>query len=98
MDVLRPVRAFDRVQQEHRWLAVPMAVVKKFSDDQGGSLAALVAYFAFVSLFPLLLVMTTILGFVFQHNPSAQQSIEQSVLGQFPVIHQTIKLHALTGK
>jgi YihY family inner membrane protein len=98
MDVLRPVRAFDRTQQQHRWLAVPMAVVKKFADDQGGSLAALVAYFAFVSLFPLLLVMTTILGFVFQHNTSAQQSIEQSVLGQFPVIQQTIKLHALTGK
>jgi YihY family inner membrane protein len=98
MDVLRPVRAFDRVQQRHRWLAVPMAVVKKFGDDQGGSLAALVAYYAFFSLFPLLLVMTTILGFVFQHNLSAQHSIEKSVLGQFPVVNQTIKLHALTGK
>jgi len=75
-----------------------MAVVKKFGDDQGGSLAALVAYYAFFSLFPLLLVMTTILGFVFQHNLSAQHSIENSVLGQFPVINQTIKLHALTGK
>jgi YihY family inner membrane protein len=98
MDVLRPVRAFDRVQQRNRWLAVPMAVLKKFSDDQGGSLAALVAYYAFFSLFPLLLVMTTILGFVFQHNLSAQHSIEKSVLGQFPVVNETIKLHALTGK
>jgi membrane protein len=98
MDVLRPVRAFDRAQQRHRWLAVPMAVVKKFSDDQGGSLAALVAYYSFFSLFPLLLVMTTILGFVFQHNVSAQHAIEKSVLGQFPVIKQTIGLHALTGK
>jgi membrane protein len=98
MDVLRPVRAFDRAQQRRRPLAVPMAVVKKFSDDQGGSLAALVAYYSFFSLFPLLLVMTTILGFVFQHNPSAQHSIEKSVLGQFPVVNQTIKLHALTGK
>ena len=97
MDVLRPVRAYDRVQQDHAWLAIPMAVIKKFVDDQGGSLAALVAYYAFFSLFPLLLVMTTVLGFVFQHNPSAQHSIEQSVLGQFPVIKQTIKLHALTG-
>lgn len=98
MDVLRPVRAFDRAQQHHRWLAVPMAVVKKFSDDRGGSLAALVAYYSFVSLFPLLLVMTTILGFVFQNNPSAQHSIEKSVLGQVPVVGQTIKLHALTGR
>ena len=97
MDVLRPVRAFDRMQQRHRWLAVPTAVLKKFGDDQGGSLAALVAYYAFVSLYPLLLVMTTILGFVFQNNDSAQRSIEKSVLGQFPVVNQTIKLHALTG-
>jgi YihY family inner membrane protein len=98
MDLLRPVRAFDDAQQKHHWMAVPMAVVKKFSDDQGGSLAALVAYYSFFSLFPLLLVMTTILGFVFQHNISAQHNIENSVLGQFPVINQTIKLHALTGR
>jgi membrane protein len=98
VDVLRPVRGFDRVQQQHRWLALPMAVVKKFSDDQGGSLAALVAYYSFFSLFPLLLVMTTILGFVFQHNLSAQHDIENSVLGRFPVVNQTIQLHALTGK
>ena len=98
MDVLRPIRVFDEYQQGRHWLAIPMAVVRKFGDDQAGSLAALVAYYAFFSLFPLLLVMTTILGFVFQHNLSAQHSIEKSVLGQFPVVNQTIKLHALTGK
>jgi YihY family inner membrane protein len=98
MDILRPVRAFDRYQQRRRWLAIPFAVLRKFADDQAGSLAALVAYYAFISLFPLLLVMTTILGFVFQHNLSAQHSIENSVLGQIPVINQTIKLHALTGR
>ena len=86
MDVLRPVRAFDTVQQRHRWLAIPMAVLRKFGDDQAGSLASLVAYYLFFSLFPLLLVFTTILGFVLQGNPGAQSSIEHSVLGQFPVI------------
>ena len=98
MDPLAPIRNFDRYQQEHRWLSIPMAVVRKFSDDQAGNLAALVAYYAFVSLYPLLLVMTTILGFVFQHNLSAQKAIEKSVLGQFPVVNQTIEIHALTGK
>jgi membrane protein len=98
MDLLAPVKRFDGYQQRHRWLAVPMAVVKKFGDDQGGSLAALVAYYAFFSLFPLLLVMVTVLGFVLQGNPSAQHSIESSVLGQFPVIGPQIKVHALTGK
>ena len=98
MDLLRPIRVFDRYQQRQKWLAIPMAVVRKFSDDQAGHLAALVAYYAFFSLFPLLLVMTTILGFVLQDHPGAQHSIERSVLGQFPVIGQSIKLHALTGR
>jgi membrane protein len=97
VDLLRPVRALDRYQQTRKWLAIPLAVVKKFGDDQAGSLAALVAYYAFFSLFPLLLVMTTILGFVLQHNPGAQQSVENSVLAQFPVIGSQIKLHSLTG-
>ena len=86
MDLLRPVRVFDRAQQRRAWLAIPVAVIRKFSDDQGGSLAALVAYYSFFSLFPLLLVFVTVLGFVLQGNPGAQQSIEHSVLGQFPVI------------
>ena len=98
MDPLRPIRKLDSYQQEHAWLAIPVAVVRKFSDDQAGNLAALVAYYALVSLYPLLLVMTTILGFVFQHNLSAQHAIEKSVLGQFPVVHLTISTGALTGK
>lgn len=98
MDILRPVRAFDAYQQRRKWLAVPMAVIRKFGNDQAGSLAALVAYYAFFSLFPLLLVMTTVLGFVLQHDRSAQSSVEHSVLGQFPVIGSQIKLHALSGR
>ncbi len=91
------VRAFDRYQQSKPWLAVPIAVVKKYSDDQAGNLAALIAYYAFFSLFPLLLLMTTVLGFVLHGDPSAQQSIQKSVLGQFPVIGDQLKQHALHG-
>jgi membrane protein len=99
MDLLRPVRAFDRVQQRHAALAVPMAVIKKFGDDQAGSLAALVAYYAFFSLFPLLLVLVTILAYVLQGDPSAQHSISTSVLSQFPIIGTDISqnIHSLHG-
>ena len=58
-----------------------MAVVRKFGDDQGGNLAALVAYYAFFSLFPLLLVFVTILGFVLQGDPGAQRSVESRCSG-----------------
>ena len=98
VDLLAPVRRFDRYQQSRKWLAIPMAVVKKFGDDQAGSLAALVAYYGFFSLFPLLLVMTTILGFVLHGDPGAQHAVEKSVLGQFPVIGDQIKLHSLSGQ
>ena len=72
-------------------------MVKKFADDQGGKLAALVAYYAFFSLFPLLLMLVTILGFILQGNSEAQESVKNSVLGQFPVIGDQIKVNALTG-
>jgi membrane protein len=97
VDLLTPVRAFDRYQQRHPAWAFPLAVIRKFGNDQSGSLAALVAYYAFFSLFPLLLVMTTILGFVLQGNESAQDAVEKSVLGSFPVIGNEIHLHALSG-
>ncbi len=97
---MRPARAFDRYQQRHRALAVPLAVVRKFGDDQGGRLAALVAYYAFFSLFPLLLVFFTILGFVLQGDPHLQDTVKNGVLGQFPIIGNDLKriggLHGAT--
>jgi YihY family inner membrane protein len=94
---MRPVRALDRHQQKSKWLAIPFAVIKKFGDDQAGNLAALIAYYAFFSLFPLLLVFVTILGFVLQGDPHAQKSVEDSVLGQLPIIKDQLKLHSLNG-
>jgi inner membrane protein YhjD len=58
----------------------------KFIDDQGTYLAALIAYYAFVSLFPLLLLAVTILGYVLSGNPDLQQHILTSALSQFPVV------------
>jgi membrane protein len=97
VDILRPVRAFDRFQQRRKWLAIPMAVVKKFGDDQAGSLAALVAYYAFFSIFPLLLVATTVLGFLLRNHPGLDRSIVNSALAQFPVIGRDVALHRLRG-
>jgi membrane protein len=87
----------DRYQQRHTALALPLAVVKKFSDDGAGNLAALIAYYGFFALFPLLLLFTTVLGFVLQGNTSAQQSVIHSALGQFPIISTQIEAHSLSG-
>jgi membrane protein len=97
MDAQRPLRAFDRYQRRHRPLAVPVAVVKKFGDDDGGDLAALIAYRAFFSLFPLLLLLTTVFGYVLAGNPDLRQEAVDSTLAQFPVIGDQIKLSSLEG-
>jgi membrane protein len=80
-------------------LSFVAAVVKKFGDDQAGQLAALIAYYGFFSLFPLLLVLVTILGFVLQGNPSAQASVLHSTLSQFPIIGNQLQnnVHSLKG-
>jgi YihY family inner membrane protein len=100
MDIHSRVDRFDRYQQRRRWLAVPIAVLKKFSDDQAGSLAALIAYYGFFSLFPLILVLVTVLGYVLHGDASAQASIKGSVLKEFPIIGPQIQenVHALHGK
>lgn len=76
----------DRFQQRHRWAGFPLAVAYKFFDDQGGYLAALITYYGFLSIVPLLLLATTILGFLLQDNPGLEQQILDSALSQFPVI------------
>lgn len=76
----------DELQQGKPPAALVFGVVKKFGDDRGGSLAALIAYYGFLSLFPLLLLFYTVLAFVLPHYPDAQRSLTRSVIGQFPVI------------
>jgi uncharacterized BrkB/YihY/UPF0761 family membrane protein len=49
-------------------------VAYKFTDDQGLYLAALVTYYGFLSLFPLLLLLVTILGFALQATPACRPS------------------------
>jgi YihY family inner membrane protein len=87
----------DRRQQQSPRLSFVAAVVKKFSDDQAGQLAALISYYAFVSIFPLLLVLVTVLGFVLQGDPGEQKKILDGTLGQFPILSDYLKVHSLRG-
>ncbi|HET6449531.1 MAG TPA: YihY/virulence factor BrkB family protein [Conexibacter sp.] len=97
MDPLRPVRALDRFQRRHSALGFPLGVVKKFSDDHAGNLAALMAYYGFFALFPLLLVLVTVLGYVLRDNRDLYDDIVRSAIGQFPVIGRDLKVDALGG-
>jgi YihY family inner membrane protein len=93
------VARVDAYQRRHRWAGLPLAVVYKFTDDQGAYLTALITYYGFVSLFPLLLLLVTGLGFALQDNPGLQQRVLDSALAQFPVIGDQIgaNIHSFHG-
>jgi membrane protein len=80
------VERVDRYQRSHPRAGFPVAVLYKFFDDQGNYLAALITYYALLSLFPLLLLLSTILNFALESSPSLQQDVLNSALGQFPVV------------
>ncbi|HEX5310092.1 MAG TPA: YhjD/YihY/BrkB family envelope integrity protein [Solirubrobacteraceae bacterium] len=84
-------RAFDERQQRSPRLGFLVAVLKHYGEDEAGSLGALIAYYGFFSLFPLLLVFVTVLGFVLQGDAKAQESVLHSTLSQIPVIGEQIR-------
>ena len=93
------LHALDHRQQQSPRLGFLAAVLKKFCDDEATQLAALIAYYGFFALFPLLLVFVTVLGFVLQGNPSAQNDVLHSTLSQFPIIGNQLQdnVHSLKG-
>src|SRR5271166_22263 len=79
----KAIKLVDRFQRRFPWLAFPVAVWKKFGDDQAGNLAALVAYYAFVSIFPLLLVLFTVLDIVLRHHRALAKTVEDSAVKNY---------------
>jgi membrane protein len=97
MSITDRLHAIDRRQQQTPGVRFVAAVYKKFSDDQAGQLAALIAYYAFVSIFPLLLAFVTILGFVLEGQPDDREKILHGTLGQFPILSEHLTLSSLKG-
>jgi membrane protein len=84
----------DRYQQRHRKTGIAFATVKKFSEDQSSGLASMIAFWAFFSIFPLLLALVTILGYVLP--ASTRTSVLNNVASYFPLL-DTSTVHGLTG-
>lgn len=81
-----PIGRVDRFQRRHPLLGFPLAVIYKFFDDQGGYLAAVLTHYALIAILPLLLLGSSLLGFVLQGHPTLQADILTSALAQFPII------------
>ncbi|WP_244242403.1 YihY/virulence factor BrkB family protein [Nocardioides seonyuensis] len=83
---MRGVDAVDEFQRRHRVVGFPLAVIYKYFDDQGPYLASALTYYAFIAIFPLMLLGSSILGLVLQGRPNWQERILNSALSQFPII------------
>ncbi len=88
----RAIRRVDAGQRRFTPAAFVFGVIKKYGDDNGGVLAGNLAYCCFVSLFPLLLILVTILGLVAASNPAFRKDAIDAVANQVPLIG-----HQLTG-
>lgn len=80
------VQQLNRLQQKSRVLSVVFGVVKKYGDDNASTLVANLAHTAFGTLFPLLLLLITILGVVLSDHPHLEHQILDSSLNRFPII------------
>jgi YihY family inner membrane protein len=80
------VDRLDRYQQRQRVTAVPGAVIRKYSDDRGGRLASQISHSAFLAVFPLLLVLLTVVDIVLDGHKEWQDDVVDSALRQFPVV------------
>ena len=83
----------DRMQREHGVLGFPYAVVKKYGDDEGGRQAALITYYGFLSIFPLLLLGVAVLSRVLTDHPDLRQRLIDAIVPQ--ALRSTVE-HSLT--
>jgi len=80
------VSRLDRLQRRWPAIGAPVAILYKYFDDQGAYLAAILTYYAFLAIFPLMLIAATVLGFVLQSHEQLQQELLNSALSRFPII------------
>jgi len=87
---MNTVRGIDRFQRRHPVIGFPLAVIYKYFEDQGPYLAAIIAFYAFIAIFPLLLISTSILGFFLQDDPALRERLLDTALSQFPIVGEQL--------
>jgi YihY family inner membrane protein len=86
----RGIRRVDAAQQRFTASAFVVGVVKKYGDDNAGTLASSLAHSALVSVFPLLLILSTVLGLVAAGNPELRAKIQHAAAQQVPLIGEQL--------
>lgn len=87
------VRRLNGFQQRHHVTAFGFAVIKKYGEDGAGAQAALLTYYGFLSLFPLLLVLTTITNNVIGNHPHLEATVIRGITSYFPLLGGQLSAH-----
>jgi uncharacterized BrkB/YihY/UPF0761 family membrane protein len=93
----RALRQADEAQQRDTPIALVFGVIKRFGDDNGAVLVSTLAYAAFVSVFPLLLILVTVLVNIATGDPSLRYQVIHGATMQFPLIGKQLasNIHGL---
>ena len=70
----------DALQRRHGVVGFPVAVAKKYGDDEGVRHAALLTYYGFLSIFPLLLLAVTVISEVLRGNQELRNEIIDAIV------------------
>jgi membrane protein len=81
---LSPIKRIVERVKRIRWFARVLQINGRFGEDGGGYLAASLTYYAFFSLFPLLLLGASVAGFVLAGDPAGQTRLAQKLAGSVP--------------
>ncbi len=84
--VERVIRRVDATQQRSTPGAFVFAVTKKYGDDNGGVLVSNLAFSTFRALFPLLLILVTVLGLAASVDAGFRQDVINAVAHQIPEV------------
>jgi YihY family inner membrane protein len=87
------IQKIDSFQRRHAWLGFPFAVIKKYDDDSVGYQAALLTYYGFLALFPLLLILTTVVTIIPGDSRHLQETIINSTTNYFPMLGTQLSSH-----
>lgn len=93
----RTVRRIDAFQQRHRASSFLFGLMQKYGNDNGGALAARLTFAALTTIFPLLLLLVTLLALVLAAHPGLQHDVLHSAYGEIPVVGKDLasNIHAM---
>lgn len=81
-----------RLREKYAFIDFLVSAIDGFRRHRTGRHSALMAHYGFLSVFPLFLALTTILGFVLQGNPDLADRIINSAMSSIPIVGQTLSI------